>query len=56
MTENKKPWNLATVSGTATTLTEARKYLLIAMRECGVWADNDELRQILNTTFYSLPY
>lgn len=32
MTENKKPWNLATVSGTATTLTEARKYLLIAMR------------------------
>lgn len=57
MTENKKPWNLATVSGTATTLIEARKYLLIAMRECGAWADNGELLQILNTEhFIQLPY
>lgn len=33
--------------GTATSLAEAERYLLVAMRECGGWVGNPELQQLL---------
>ena len=32
MTDDKKPWNKATVKGVTTTLDDAKTYLLISMR------------------------
>jgi len=48
MTDDKKPWENATVKGVTQNLTEAKKYLLIAMKESGGWADNAELQRILS--------
>jgi len=42
--ENKKPWPDAYVRGVAIGLEEAKKYLLIAMNECGGWEGNSELK------------
>jgi hypothetical protein len=47
MPENQAPWPQATVHGTASSLEEAKRYLLIAMHRCGGWADNHELEQLL---------
>jgi hypothetical protein len=33
--------------GTATSLAEAARYLVVAMRECGAWAENPELQRLL---------
>ncbi|GAB3837680.1 hypothetical protein [Hymenobacter jeollabukensis] len=43
----RAPWPGATVNGEAKSLNEAERYLLIAMRECEGWADNQELQQLL---------
>ncbi|RZJ53114.1 MAG: hypothetical protein EOO44_09580 [Flavobacterium sp.] len=45
--ENKQPWPNATVRGEARTLADAKKYLLIAMRESGGWKENTELKRLL---------
>lgn len=45
--ENQQPWPNATVRGEARTLADAKKYLLIAMRECGGWIENVELKRLL---------
>lgn len=47
MTEDKKTWKDATVKGVTQNLAEAKKYLLIAMKECGAWENNDELKRRL---------
>ncbi len=47
MTDDKRPWENATVKGVTQNLTEAKKYLLIAMRESCGWADNVELQKRL---------
>jgi hypothetical protein len=47
MTDDKKPWDYATVKGVTQTLTDAKKYLLIAMKESGGWTDNEELKKLL---------
>jgi len=38
-----RPWPGAMVRGEASTLADAKRYLLIAMRECGGWVANTEL-------------
>jgi hypothetical protein len=45
--ENKRPWKNAMVHGEANNLDEAKKYLIIAMNECGGWKDNDELEKLI---------
>lgn len=45
--ENKQPWTNAFVRGEARTLADAKKYLLIAMRESGGWPENAELKRLL---------
>jgi len=47
MPPDKKPWDDATVKGVTQNLTEAKKYLLIAMKESGGWKDNTELQKKL---------
>ena len=47
MTDSKKPWDYATVKGVTQNLTEAKKYLLISMKESGGWANNVELKKRL---------
>lgn len=47
MPAEKAPWPGATVRGTAGSLAEAKKYLLIAMKESGGWPNNRELEQQL---------
>ena len=47
MTDDKKPWNHATVKGVTTSLDDAKKYLLISMKESGGWQDNNELKKLL---------
>lgn len=44
---SKQPWENAYVRGEAYSLEEAKRYLLIAMRESGGWSDNEELRSSL---------
>ncbi len=41
----KRPWESAFVTGTASSLENAKKYLLIAMHECGAWEGNGELEK-----------
>jgi len=41
------PWPFASVHGEAQDATEAERYLLIAMRASGGWADNSELAALL---------
>jgi len=45
--KEKAPWENAFVRGEAKSLDDAKKYLLIAMRECEGWKTNDELKQRL---------
>ena len=45
MTSDKRPWEDATVKGVTQNLTEAKKYLLISMKESGGWNDNEELQR-----------
>lgn len=45
--EEKQPWKGAIVRGEAKSLEEAKKYLLIAMRECEGWKGNEELKRLL---------
>ena len=45
---NKSPWPNAMVRGEAKNLEEAKKYLLIAMRESEGWIDNEELNHLLS--------
>ena len=47
MPDDKKPWDNATVTGVTTTLEDAKKYLLISMKESGGWQDNNELEKLL---------
>jgi hypothetical protein len=47
MQAEKSPWPNATVKGAAKDLEEAKKYLLIAMNECGGWQNNNELEKLL---------
>lgn len=46
--EAKSPWEFAYVRGEATSLKQAKDYLLIAMRESGGWSDNAELWNLLH--------
>jgi hypothetical protein len=45
--ERKRPWKQATVQGEAKSLEEAKKYLLIAMRESEGWEGNLEFERLL---------
>lgn len=45
---SKQPWENAYVRGEAHSLEEARRYLLIAMRESDGWSDNEELQKALS--------
>lgn len=45
---HKSPWPHAMVRGEAKNLEEAKKYLLIAMRECEGWVGNKELERLLD--------
>jgi len=47
MTADKRPWDKAIVKGIAHGLTDAKKYLLIAMKESGGWTNNLELQKRL---------
>lgn len=47
MPDDKRPWENATVKGVAQNLADAKKYLLIAMKESGGWVDNTELQKRL---------
>ena len=47
MPHYKSPWEDAFVKGVTRSLSGAKKYLLIAMKESGGWADNHELQQLL---------
>jgi hypothetical protein len=44
--KTKAPWENAFVTGTAKSLEEAKKFLLIAMIECEGWKDNSELKRL----------
>ena len=46
MTPEKSPWPIAYIKGWTTSLEELRKYILIAMTECGGWAGNEELEKL----------
>lgn len=46
---DKSPWENATVKGVAKDMNEAKRYLLIAMRESEGWKDNQELKELLST-------
>ncbi len=48
LTDDKKPWENATVKGVVRNLEEAKKYLLISMKECGGWKNNKELEKLIN--------
>ena len=41
----RSPWEYAKVKGVAKDISEAKKYLLIAMKESEGWKDNDELKK-----------
>jgi len=43
MPTEKAPWPGATVRGSASSLEEAKRYLIIAMKESGGWPNNPEL-------------
>lgn len=45
----KSPWEFAYVRGEANSLEQAKKYLLIAMRESEGWINNLEIEQALNS-------
>lgn len=47
MTDDKKPWDNATVKGVTTTMEGAKRFLLISMKESGGWRDNEELNRLL---------
>jgi hypothetical protein len=47
MTDEKKPWDNATVKGVTTTLDGAKRFLLISMKESGGWRNNEELNRLL---------
>jgi hypothetical protein len=47
----KRPWEYAKVTGSANTLIEAKKYLLIAMKESGGWSNNEEVEKLLAYSF-----
>lgn len=47
MPKENRPWDEASVHGIASSLEEAKKYLLIAMRESGGWSTNEELKKLL---------
>ncbi len=47
LTDDKKPWENATVKGVTRNLADAKKYLLISMKESGGWKDNLELKRLL---------
>ncbi len=46
--QEKAPWQNAYVTGTANSLKEVKRFLLIAMRECKGWESNLELKQRLH--------
>lgn len=48
MSEDKQPWDNAMVRGEAKSLKEAKKFLLIAMKESEGWIGNLELDRLLN--------
>ena len=45
--EDKQPWEGAMVRGEAKSIKEAKKFLLIAMKECQGWKGNLELERLL---------
>ncbi|WP_318311749.1 hypothetical protein [Flagellimonas crocea] len=48
LTDDKKPWENATVKGVVQNLEDAKKHLLISMNECGGWKNNTELKKLLD--------
>jgi hypothetical protein len=46
MHETKSPWRNASIKGKANNIEEAKDFLIIAMKECGGWEDNKELRKL----------
>ena len=46
MPEDISPWPLARVHGTARTMSDAKKYLIIAMTESRGWPDSQELENL----------
>ena len=44
--EEQRPWEYATVKGTAKSLDEAKKYLLISMSNCKGWTTSEELLRL----------
>jgi hypothetical protein len=48
MPDSVSPWKGAVISGEASSIEEARDYLIIAMIECEGWEDNKELRKLYN--------
>jgi hypothetical protein len=46
--EDKLPWPYATMRGVANSLTQAKKYLAIAMQESDGWKNNKEVNKLLN--------
>ncbi len=47
ITDDKKPWENATVKGVTRNLVDAKKYLLISMKDSGGWNNNLELKRLL---------
>ena len=46
MPEDKSPWKYATITGVAHGLTEAKKYLIMAMIESRGWTTSEELKKL----------
>jgi len=46
--DDKKPWDYAAVKGVAQSLEEAKKYLLISMKNCSGWLNNNEINDLLS--------
>jgi len=46
MPKQASPWKNAFVSGETKVLDEAKKYVVIAMKECGAWKDVLELQHL----------
>ncbi len=48
MPEDLKPWEDATVKGTANSIDKAVEYVLIAMQRCGGWSGMNSLQRLRN--------
>lgn len=46
--KERSPWIDAWVKGTANSLEEAKRYLIISMKESGQWKNNEELNSLIS--------